>query len=243
MTSQINYPDPNIKIPERLNIKGEKVVLLAFHENHDTAISKLLSDPITMQYLLNMAKLPTGWTKEEAAERRVTRTLNQSQGTMVNFAIVVKKSVIDNLGITSFEESEYIYPPLKNEKDYPLCSEFDFGVEPYVVVGNVGMQHIDISSARGEVGIIADKRVWGHKISSEAILLVLKYAFETLKFHRIEFVTNKDNSSMRGWLERYCKIQPESIAKDAIFVNNNYTDIYTYALFESDWHSSLKSLF
>ncbi|PVU92744.1 hypothetical protein BB561_003625 [Smittium simulii] len=239
---KINYPNSSIKIPSGLNIEGNKVLLLNYHESHDKAVQKMLSCPETMKYLKFMSKQPEGWSLEDAKNRRIARTKSQNDGLIVNFTIAIKKSMLDKNNISTFDDKEFLDPVSLQAKYNNLCPEFDLGTEKYIIAGVTGLQHIDLSSARAEIGIILDHRAWRSGFATEALLRVMKYSFEVLNLHRVEFWTTEANESMRGWLENVCKQQPESIFKDFLFSEGVYMDSYNYAFFELDWYDRLSKL-
>ncbi|CAO3611099.1 unnamed protein product [Cunninghamella blakesleeana] len=80
-----------------------------------------------------------------------------------------------------------------------------------------------------------DQRLLGKNIATEVYYLCLKFAFEQLHLHKVQWVTTKENNGMRGWLENVCNLPIEAIIKDDIIVNNEFISSYIYAMFEYDW--------
>ncbi|PVU87685.1 hypothetical protein BB559_005933 [Furculomyces boomerangus] len=235
---KLNVPNPNISIPDNIYFKGKNIHLSQYDESHDVAMKKLLSCPNSMKNLEFMSKLPEGWTLEESRKRREYRNKKQHEGAMANLTILIPKSNLLKLGVADlFDESEFLFP--NPEKD--SSTKIDLN-EPYIVAGCCGLQEIVLDQAIGECGIILDYRLWRGGIGSEALLRVLEYGFEGLQLHRISFKTTEKNDGMRGWLERYCGIELESIEKECIFFDGVFIDSYTYAIFERDWHSHISKL-
>jgi RimJ/RimL family protein N-acetyltransferase len=110
------------------------------------------------------------------------------------------------------------------------------------IIGMSGFTMIDIINKNAEIGIIIDKKYWGKNIASEVYYLCLKFAFEELNLHRIQWVTTEQNKGMRGWLEKICNIQVEAIIKDIIILDDKFISNYIYAMFEEDWNNRIKKI-
>lgn len=109
-----------------------------------------------------------------------------------------------------------------------------------IIIGMSGFTVIDMINRNAEIGIILDKNYWGKNIATEVYYLCLKFAFEELHLHRIQWVTTEENNGMRGWLENICNLQAEAIIKDTIIINNKFISNYIYAMFENDWNNEIK---
>jgi RimJ/RimL family protein N-acetyltransferase len=108
------------------------------------------------------------------------------------------------------------------------------------VVGMTGFTVIDTTHRSAEVGIILDKASWGKNLATEAFYFSLKWAFDELGLHRVEWVTTSINQGMRGWLEKVCGLEVEQISRESLLVEDHWLDQYTYALFEDDWRTRVK---
>lgn len=61
-------------------------------------------------------------------------------------------------------------------------------------IGNVGLVGIDAAHRRAELGIaIGEKDHWGRGYGTDAVRVLLRFAFETLDLRRIELITDIDN--------------------------------------------------
>lgn len=61
-------------------------------------------------------------------------------------------------------------------------------------IGNLGLMDIDEGNARGTLGIsIGEKGEWGRGYGTEAIRLVLGFAFGEMGLRRVELCTDEDN--------------------------------------------------
>ncbi len=109
------------------------------------------------------------------------------------------------------------------------------------VVGDCGIFNIDTDHHRAEFGIVLHHSVWGTPVASECHLLCLQYAFETLKFHRLEWSTSTENKRMRRFLENI-DAENESTRKDYWLVDGNYRNDSVYVLFANQWDSARTKL-
>lgn len=103
------------------------------------------------------------------------------------------------------------------------------------IIGMSGFTVIDLINKNAEIGIILDKNYWGKNIATEVYYLCLKFAFEELHLHRVQWITTEENKGMRKWLENVCNLNVEAIIKDVIIVNDKFISNYIYAMFENDW--------
>jgi len=84
--------------------------------------------------------------------------------------------------------------------------------------------------------IILHHTCWNKRYGTEAHLLGLTHAFETLKVHRILFETFTENTAMRGFFERY-EMKLEAIRKHCITKppDGEFMDGADYVIFEDEW--------
>jgi len=62
-------------------------------------------------------------------------------------------------------------------------------------IGNLGLTSIDEVNGRGTLGIsIGEKGEWGRGYGTEAIRLVLGFAFGEMKLRRVDLCTDEDNA-------------------------------------------------
>lgn len=102
------------------------------------------------------------------------------------------------------------------------------------VIGTTGYPRIALANNSAEFGIIIHHPYWGKSYSTEAHLLGLELGFETLKFNRVEFVTQSINTPMRRFFEKYgCVL--EGITRQASFQNGTFLDLCTYSILKDEW--------
>jgi RimJ/RimL family protein N-acetyltransferase len=63
-----------------------------------------------------------------------------------------------------------------------------------VPIGNIVLIDVDAAHRRAELGIaIGDKEHWGRGYGTDAIRVILRFAFEVLNLRRVELITDIDN--------------------------------------------------
>lgn len=63
------------------------------------------------------------------------------------------------------------------------------------IIGSCGYNSIDSSNAKAEIGYDISKDYWGKGYAQEAIQSLMDYAFNTLKFNRIEAKVEPENNN------------------------------------------------
>ncbi len=63
-----------------------------------------------------------------------------------------------------------------------------------VPIGNIVLIGVDVAHRRAELGIaIGEKGDWGRGYGTDAIRVIVRFAFEVLKLRRVELITDVDN--------------------------------------------------
>ncbi|KAF8186859.1 acyl-CoA N-acyltransferase [Mycena galopus ATCC 62051] len=107
--------------------------------------------------------------------------------------------------------------------------------------GTVALSHIDTQFNSCEVGILVSPAYFRGGLATDALYTILVYAFETRKFHRVEFVTAVGNIGMRGWLDK-AGVTLEGTKRDGwTDGNGGYTDVCLYSILEREWTETVKS--
>lgn len=80
---------------------------------------------------------------------------------------------------------------------------FQWGiVEGGEVVGTATLAHVDTRHRRAEVGFAVARRLWGRRVVSRALPVLVTHAFETLGLHRLEADVDPENTPSLRVLER-----------------------------------------
>lgn len=102
-------------------------------------------------------------------------------------------------------------------------------------IGNISLQQISLRNQSAELAIlIGELSVYGKGIGYETSQLLLDYAFQTLKLHRIYCGTHAENMSMQH-LALKLRMTEEGRRCDAVFKNGQFADIIEYGILEHEY--------
>jgi ribosomal-protein-alanine N-acetyltransferase len=87
---------------------------------------------------------------------------------------------------------------------------------------------------RGELGFVIAPSYWGSGVFYEGANLLLDFAFNTVKVHRIEARAAVDNERSNAALEKIGASR-EGTLKDAFWREDQFIDQYLWAILDSDW--------
>lgn len=100
-------------------------------------------------------------------------------------------------------------------------------------IGNIALQQISAKNRNAEFAVlIGEPSVFGQGIGYEAGVLLVDYAFSTLKLHRLYCGTHAENISMQH-LALKLGMSEEGRRRDALFKNGQFADIVEYGLINS----------
>lgn len=107
-------------------------------------------------------------------------------------------------------------------------------LETEAILGVVSIWKIDHKNNRGEIGYTLKKSHWGRGIASEAVSLVIDFAFQEADLHTLCANINPNNNRSRELLERleFCK---EAHFRQDYYYNGQYLDSHIYGLIASEW--------
>lgn len=135
--------------------------------------------------------------------------------------------------------------------------------------GVAGFRDLNWWNRSAEMGIILHPDYWGQGLSTEIHYLCLKWAFEDMKLHRIEFKTSVNNAGMNYMCRETMKAHldgtlrdcfpsvdctnfrpspaqladPTFVSAEGISLKNiTYESVNVYSLLESDWPVCKESL-
>lgn len=122
------------------------------------------------------------------------------------------------------------------ERERQLGSGFGFGV----FVENRFAGEITLSSIQrgpfqnGSVGYWVDEELAGSGLIPEAVVVVLQFAFETLRLHRIEIAIIPRNLASRRVVEKL-GLRSEGVAMGYLEINGEWEDHVRYAMTAEEW--------
>jgi [ribosomal protein S5]-alanine N-acetyltransferase len=103
-----------------------------------------------------------------------------------------------------------------------------------VSIGMTTLFSISGQSRRAEIGYALERAAWGQGLMHEALLEVLRYAFEDLDLHRIEADIDPRNTASARSLERLGFVR-EGLLRDRWIVGDEISDSALYGLLRLDW--------
>ena len=104
-------------------------------------------------------------------------------------------------------------------------------------IGNIKIGPIDYLYKFADIGyLIGEKSYWGKGYATETIGLILKFAFETLKLHRVEAGAYEQNIGSQKALIKNGFVQ-EGIFRKRKFLKTHdmYCDSYKYSILKEEW--------
>jgi ribosomal-protein-alanine N-acetyltransferase len=122
------------------------------------------------------------------------------------------------------------------ERERQLGSGFGFGL---FVEGRFGGE-ITLSSIQrgpfqnGSIGYWIDQDLAGSGFTPEAVVVVLQFAFETLRLHRIEVAIIPRNLASRRVVEKL-NLRSEGVALGFLEINGEWQDHVRYAMTSEEW--------
>ena len=115
-----------------------------------------------------------------------------------------------------------------------LCGIFD---ESDTLIGQIslyGIKRLPFSS--GFIGYALDEQYSGKGIASEAVSLMVHFAFYSLQLNRVEAYVSPTNIASIRVLEKVGFLQ-EGLLKQLLYINGKWEDHYIYAITASQYKS------
>jgi len=116
--------------------------------------------------------------------------------------------------------------------------EIIFGIvllETGKLIGSMGLHRINFKDGTALTGsVIVEKSCWNKGYGTEAKMLVLEYAFNTLNLRKIRSTVLAFNGRSKRCLEK-CGYRQEGVLRQQIFRNGDYVDEILMAVFRKDF--------
>ncbi len=138
--------------------------------------------------------------------------------------------------ITLESENEWLSAALKAKP----TEEINLGIwtnEPEELIGNLGLFDMDLRSRRATMGIfIGDAKNFDKGYGSEAIRLLLRYAFDTLNLNKVCLRHLATNERGRAC---YLKVgfKQAGLQKRHVFSNGEYADVVIMEIFADEFRA------
>lgn len=103
----------------------------------------------------------------------------------------------------------------------------------------VGMtRYLNIEAAHRKLEIGStwyEPSVWGGPVNPECKLLLMRHAFEALKFHRVEYKTDLRNARSRAAILKLGATQEGIFRKHMIMADGHVRDSVYFSIIDTDW--------
>lgn len=134
--------------------------------------------------------------------------------------------------ITILQEREYVEKIGKDPSNIIFAIETR---EDHRLIGTMGIHNIDYPSGNATTGsLIGEKDCWGKGYGTDAKMLLLNYAFNTLNLRRINSSTIAYNERSSRCLQR-CGYQLEGILKEYYYREGKYWDRNLFRIFRPEF--------
>lgn len=147
---------------------------------------------------------------------------------------VIRHIATDTPISTLHEEAWFENMVKRDIEEQPLMIEIKTP-DNWKPIGDIGLLHLDWKSRNAEVGIaIGDKAEWDKGYGREAMLLMLRQAFDVYNLHRVYLRVNATN--LRG-IQSYTRagFKEEGRLREAYFQDGNYIDMLIMSILQNEW--------
>lgn len=144
---------------------------------------------------------------------------------------IVRKYLSVEIPLSLEEIKKQWFPDYKDDKN--IWFEIWYK-ENQIPIGMVGLFKINYIYQTAEIGIfIGETKYWGKGIGTEAVNMILDYAFNTLNFRKILGGVNTTNTQSLKMFKKVGFIE-EGHLKDMEFINGEWTDLKWLSIFKKD---------
>jgi ribosomal-protein-alanine N-acetyltransferase len=114
---------------------------------------------------------------------------------------------------------------------------YQWGIElvsRHGIIGMMGLKNLNLADRNGELEYWLGQRYRGRSYASEAMKLLLKFAFNDLHLHRIYAIVVSSNLASVRLLEQHGLVR-EAVWRDASWIDNRWHNVYGYGLLETEF--------
>ena len=141
----------------------------------------------------------------------------------------VRKGLMATKPINGHQEREYFEERISSDDDVSLLICHDD--EP---VGSVGLHHDDGRSGSAEIGIFLAPEYHGRGYGTEASRLLVTYALDELRLHRVQArVLATNEASQRVWEK--LGFEREGVHREEQYKDGEYVDVVYFGVLEDEW--------
>lgn len=129
-------------------------------------------------------------------------------------------------------EERWFERRLEARDDYLFSFEGSFDGE-WRILGNIGLHRVDWKNRSATLGImLGEKEHWSKGFGTEAVRLMLRFAFGELNLHRVELDVFDFNPRAIRCYEK-AGFQHEGVLRESFFRDGSYHDIHRMAVLET----------
>lgn len=144
------------------------------------------------------------------------------------------------LPLTETAEEKWVEMISNSEKEIVFVIEAVVSENETMPIGTCGLHEISWKDRCATIGIaIGEKEFWNNGYGTEAIKLLISYAFEQLNLRRVSSCVYDFNEKSLG-IHRKFGIKEEGRRREAIFKNNRYADVIEFGLLKKEWEKFQK---
>lgn len=141
-----------------------------------------------------------------------------------------------------------MHPPFNEARERDWLNQLGSSPTDYVfgialraddrLVGVTGLHRIHWSDRKATLGInLGERSVQNQGYGTDAVRLVLRFAFEELNLNRVELSVLGNNPRAIRCYQKVGFVQ-EGCARQAAFRNGQYWDVYRFAVLSAEWQAS-----
>lgn len=147
-----------------------------------------------------------------------------------------------NSPISMAQEEHWFQQQLQKKNDELFAIESHDGSENNVLIGVIGLHNIDWVHRHTELGVIIGEREYLSKgYGSDAIDMVLGFAFHELNLHRVSLLVLEDNARGIRAYEK-CGFQLEGRMREAFFRKGRYQDQLQMAILDCEFDAKSRKM-
>jgi RimJ/RimL family protein N-acetyltransferase len=140
------------------------------------------------------------------------------------------EKIIEETTVSRFLTEKWLYPE-------PMPDTITFGIESNgEIIGEVALKSIRWYNRKAELSLFIKPDFQGRKIGPDVLVNVMKYAFHTLNFHRLEAeIIDYNDRSLK--LVESLNFKMEGRLRQAKYYEGKYYDILRYGILKTEFET------
>jgi RimJ/RimL family protein N-acetyltransferase len=142
--------------------------------------------------------------------------------------------IAEDAAVSKFLTEKWLYPE-------PMPDSIIFGIESgNEIIGEVALKNIRWYNRKAELSLFLKLEFQGKKIGTEVLKRIMKYAFNTLNFYRLEAEVIDYNEISRKLVEKL-SFTLEGRLRQARYFDGKYYDILRYGILKNEFGKFLEN--